>query len=93
MSSLGEGLAAAVGVTGAIAGSLWELWIVVTVWRGGELPVPFADWVVDPSPGAALVLFVFGWPIVATISYWATVVAMFVVAGPFLLLGRRQTGP
>ena len=80
--SAAKGLAACVAVTIAA----WELWILVTVWRGGHLPVPFTDWTTTGHPFVALLLFVFGTPFVAAIGFALTMT----VASPLLLFSELQ---
>lgn len=81
-----KGLAACVAVTMMA----WELWILVTVWRGGHLPVPFIDWTTTGHPFVALLLFVFGTPFVAAIGFTLTTV----VASPLVLVSElRRDAP
>lgn len=88
MESRAESIAKGIAGVGAVVGAIWDLWFVVAVWRSGRLPVPW-NWTLDEGhPIAAVVLFLFGLPILSMVVYWAA----FIVALPFLMIAARNEG-
>ena len=86
------GVARGFNPQGAVSGVVtvaviaWELWFVVSVWRGGRLPVPFIDWTTDGHPFVAILLFLFGTPFLSAVAFTLTMA----IAGPLVLaFGRR----
>lgn len=65
---------------------IWEIWLVLTVWRGGDMPIPFVDWDVDSNPLAAGLLFVFGTPLIGFLG----AVLVPIIAGPLVLVFGRS---
>lgn len=69
----------------------WELWFIVSVWRGGALPVPIFDWNTDNGhPIIAVILLLVGAPFLGMIGFAVTAA----IAGPLVLaFGRVRHQP
>lgn len=53
---------------------VWEAWLLVSLWRGGRLPIPFVDVSVEGSPLIAVLFFVFGTPLLGFVGVVITMV-------------------
>lgn len=85
----GDAIVRAVSALVTTALIAWELWFIVSMWRGGSLPVPFIEWHTSAGhPVIAVLLLVLGTPFLAVIGF--TITAL--IAGPLVLAfgGKRR---